>query len=75
MSRPLRIEWPDALYHVTARGDRREPIVEDDADREGWVALLAQTCEGVPSRVKPGERISAAIRAAAGDHRARRFPC
>jgi putative transposase len=45
MSRPLRIEWPGALYHVTARGDRREPIVEDDLDRESWVTLLGQTCD------------------------------
>jgi putative transposase len=44
MSRPLRIEWPGALHHVTARGDRREPIVEDDTDRDAWVALLDQTC-------------------------------
>ena len=25
--RPLRIEYPGAVYHLTARGDRREPIV------------------------------------------------
>ena len=31
MSRPLRIEFPGALYHVTSRGDRLEPIYEDDA--------------------------------------------
>jgi REP element-mobilizing transposase RayT len=43
MSRPLRIEWPGALYHVTARGHLREPIVEDDVDRERWVALLEET--------------------------------
>ena len=34
MSRPVRIESPDAVYHVTARGDRREDIFEDDADRQ-----------------------------------------
>jgi len=28
----LRIEFPGAVYHVTARGDRREPIYEDDGD-------------------------------------------
>jgi REP-associated tyrosine transposase len=33
MSRPVRIEFPDALYHVTARGDRREDIFDDDRDR------------------------------------------
>jgi putative transposase len=51
MSRPLRIEWPHALYHITARGDRREPIVEDDEDRDGWVAVLAQTCDRFAWRV------------------------
>jgi REP element-mobilizing transposase RayT len=34
MSRPLRIEFPGAVYHVTACGDRREPIVVDEGDRE-----------------------------------------
>ncbi|MBT3719594.1 MAG: transposase, partial [Gammaproteobacteria bacterium] len=26
MTRPLRIEFPGALYHITSRGDRREVI-------------------------------------------------
>jgi putative transposase len=43
MSRPLRIEWPGGLFHVTSRGDRREPIVEDDGDRRAWVQLLQDT--------------------------------
>ncbi len=42
MSRPLRIECPGALYHVTARGDRREAIFEDDADRIAFLAVIAQ---------------------------------
>ena len=42
MSRPLRLEFPDALYHVTARGDRRESIFEDDADRRAFLLTLAQ---------------------------------
>jgi hypothetical protein len=29
MSRPLRIELADGLYHVTSRGDRREAIDRD----------------------------------------------
>ncbi len=33
MSRPLRIEFPGALDHVTSRGDPREPIYRDDVDR------------------------------------------
>ena len=29
MSRPLRLEFCGALYHVTSRGDRREAVHED----------------------------------------------
>jgi putative transposase len=42
MSRPIRIEFPDALYHVTARGDRREDIFEDDSDRQMFLSTLEQ---------------------------------
>ena len=45
MSRPIRIEFPDALYHVTARGDRREDIFEDDHDRRTFLATLATVVE------------------------------
>ena len=45
MSRPIRIEFPDALYHVTSRGDRREAIFEDDEDRRAFVQTLAQVVE------------------------------
>ncbi|MBL8514819.1 MAG: transposase, partial [Betaproteobacteria bacterium] len=38
MARPLRIEFPGAIYHVTSRGDRREPIFEDDEDRRSFLA-------------------------------------
>lgn len=42
MARPLRIEFPGALYHVTASGDRREHIVQDDDDRERLLHVLGQ---------------------------------
>ena len=42
MSRPLRIEFPGALYHVTSRGDRREDIFLDDMDRARLLAIVAQ---------------------------------
>jgi REP element-mobilizing transposase RayT len=45
MSRPVRIEFPNALYHVTARGDRREDIFEDDVDRQAFLDILAQVVE------------------------------
>jgi len=42
MSRPIRIEFAHALYHVTARGDRREDIFEDDQDRQVFLSTLGQ---------------------------------
>jgi putative transposase len=45
MSRPLRIELPDGLYHVTSRGDRREPIFEDGEDRTRLLEVVAQAME------------------------------
>lgn len=45
MARPLRLEYAGALYHITSRGDRREPIYEDDADRKMFMSLLEQVCK------------------------------
>ncbi|MEQ1807165.1 MAG: transposase [Burkholderiaceae bacterium] len=42
MARSLRIEFPGAVYHVTARGDRREPIFADDEDRRSLLRVTAQ---------------------------------
>jgi REP element-mobilizing transposase RayT len=44
MTRPLRIELPGGIYHVTSRGDRRGAIYLTDADRLAWLTFLAQTC-------------------------------
>ena len=55
MSRPLRIEFPGAGYHVTARGDRREPIYRDELVSP---CLSAEQCKQpaalgrLPSRVE-----------------------
>jgi putative transposase len=43
MARPLRIEFPGALYHVTSRGNERRPIFSDDIDRRMFLTLLGQT--------------------------------
>ncbi len=40
MARPLRIEYPGAVYHVTSRGDRQEPIFQDDVDRQRLLEIL-----------------------------------
>jgi len=43
MARPLRLEFPDALYHVTARGNAQLPIVETDRDRLFFLDTLGAT--------------------------------
>ena len=42
MTRPLRLEFSGALYHLTARGDLQEPIFEDDQDRLVFLDRLAK---------------------------------
>ncbi len=41
MARPLRLEFPGALYHVTARGNARQDLFLDDEDRQQFLAVLA----------------------------------
>ena len=45
MVRPLRIEYAGAVYHVTSRGDRREPIAKDDFDRRSFFDILRQALQ------------------------------
>ena len=40
MARPLRIEFPGAVYHLTARGNARQDIYLDDTDRCTFLDLL-----------------------------------
>lgn len=40
MARPLRLLYPGALYHVTARGNARQAIYTDDADRQMFLSVL-----------------------------------
>ena len=51
MARAVRVEFAGAFYHVMARGDRREPIVRDDADRATLVRTLAEASERSGFRV------------------------
>src|SRR6266487_4857859 len=43
MSRPLRLEFTGALFHVTQRGNNRQDIFADDHDREFFLELLGQS--------------------------------
>jgi putative transposase len=40
MTRPLRIQYPDAFYHVTCRGNERKEIFRDREDRNTFFKLL-----------------------------------
>ena len=44
MARKLRVEYAGAIYHVMNRGDRRELIFMDDADRQRFVDTLGEAC-------------------------------
>lgn len=45
MARPLRIEYPGAVYHVMSRGDSCESIAHDDSDRELFLSVLTTAIE------------------------------
>lgn len=45
MARPLRIEYPGAVYHVTSRGNARLPIYQDDLDRRSFLGVLEDVVE------------------------------
>ena len=44
MARPLRIEFPGALYHVTSRGNGRADMYLDDGDRQAFLDILGEVC-------------------------------
>jgi putative transposase len=41
MARPLRLQFPGAIYHITARGNDRRPIFQDDDDCAQFLIVLA----------------------------------
>jgi putative transposase len=45
MARQVRIQFQGAVYHVMARGDRRENIIGGDKDRRMFIETLDEACE------------------------------
>jgi REP element-mobilizing transposase RayT len=45
MARPLRVQYPGAIYHVMARGNQGRAIFRDDEDRRRWLKTLAEACQ------------------------------
>ena len=57
VARQLRVEYAGAIYHVMNRGDRREPIFQDDGDRQRFVETLGERNEGDREKVKIAARL------------------
>ena len=51
MSRPLRIEYPGAWYHIMNRGRRRENIFLNSSDYQAFVDLLANVSDMFKAQV------------------------
>jgi REP element-mobilizing transposase RayT len=45
MARPLRIQFENAYYHVTCRGNARQEIFLDDSDRSAFIDLLERSSD------------------------------
>ncbi|MCB4791189.1 MAG: transposase [Elusimicrobia bacterium] len=43
MARPLRIEYPDAWYHVTCRGNEKNDIFRGDKDKYKFLDILKES--------------------------------
>jgi REP element-mobilizing transposase RayT len=43
MARPPRVVVPNGVYHVTARGNRGQPLFSDDQDYQRYLRLLEET--------------------------------
>jgi REP element-mobilizing transposase RayT len=51
MPRAMRVEYPGAIDHVMDRGDRREDIFVNDADRQDFLDTLAEACQQTAGQV------------------------
>ncbi|WP_310389209.1 transposase [Roseateles sp.] len=51
MARPLRIEFPGAVYHVSSWSEAGTAAFADDGDRAAFLGLLAQTMQRFDAQV------------------------
>ncbi len=45
MTRQIRVQYADAVYHVTARGNERKAVYRDEADRQRFVETVGEAVE------------------------------
>ncbi len=62
MARLPRIAVPGCPHHVTARGNRREPIFFEDGDQDIYCDILAEQARSFSERMDKTSRISARYR-------------
>jgi hypothetical protein len=66
MPRPPRIDFPDAVYHVTSRGNGRAEIFWTDDDRQRFLGQLSHQLQmtGVVlyANVRMGSRMGSGLR-------------
>jgi hypothetical protein len=60
MARPLRVQFSGARYHVTARGNRRKPIVRDERDRPAQVRKYLSQCLSAEAQARSAWRSATA---------------
>jgi REP element-mobilizing transposase RayT len=60
MARPIRIQYPGAVYHVRVRDSHGQEVFQDDQDRQRFLETVGEACE------KTGFRIHAYV--LMGDH-------
>jgi hypothetical protein len=70
MARKLRVEYPGAIYQVMHRGDRREPIFQDDEDRQRFLAT-----HGLPNACLLWERPATLITCSTANGRRNENEC
>lgn len=51
MARPLRIQFENAYYHVTCRGNSGQEIFSNDADRSAFLDLLERSSDIYQTRI------------------------
>jgi putative transposase len=51
MARPLRIEYPDAFYHITSRGNERKNIFRIEKDCERFLGYLESATDRYGARI------------------------
>jgi REP element-mobilizing transposase RayT len=45
MARPLRIQYPGAVYHVMNRGGSRQRVFLEKQDYEGFLKTIGEVCD------------------------------